>query len=29
VIDAIPVEDPLAWNGKHEIFCPVAPSEAP
>jgi hypothetical protein len=23
VIDAIPVEDPLAWNGKHEIFCPV------
>jgi hypothetical protein len=24
VIDAIPVEDPLAWNGKHEIFCPLA-----
>jgi hypothetical protein len=24
VIDAIPVEDPLAWNGKHEIFCPAA-----
>lgn len=24
VIDAISVEDPLAWNGKHEIFCPVA-----
>jgi hypothetical protein len=24
VLDAIPVEDPLAWNGKHEIFCPVA-----
>jgi hypothetical protein len=23
VVDAIPVEDPLAWNGKHEIFCPV------
>jgi len=23
VIDAISVEDPLAWNGKHEIFCPV------
>jgi hypothetical protein len=28
VIDAIAVEDPLAWNGKHEIFCPVAPSGA-
>jgi hypothetical protein len=28
VIDAIPVEDPLAWNGKHEIFCPLAPREA-
>jgi hypothetical protein len=25
VIDAISVEDPLAWNGKHEIFCPVGP----
>jgi len=25
VVDAIAVEDPLAWNGKHEIFCPVAP----
>ena len=24
VVDAIPVEDPLAWNGKHEIFCPDA-----
>ena len=24
VVDAIPVADPLAWNGKHEIFCPVA-----
>jgi len=23
VVDAISVEDPLAWNGKHEIFCPV------
>jgi len=23
VVDAIPVEDPLAWNGKHEIFCPI------
>jgi hypothetical protein len=23
VVDAIPVKDPLAWNGKHEIFCPV------
>jgi hypothetical protein len=22
VIDAISVEDPLAWNGQHEIFCP-------
>jgi hypothetical protein len=22
VIDAITVQDPLAWNGKHEIFCP-------
>jgi hypothetical protein len=29
VIDAIPVEDPLAWNGKHEIFCPVAAPDAP
>jgi len=26
VIDAIPVEDPLAWNGKHEIFCPAPPA---
>jgi hypothetical protein len=24
VIDAISVDDPLAWNGKHEIFCPAA-----
>jgi len=23
VVDAISVDDPLAWNGKHEIFCPV------
>jgi len=23
VVDAIPVQDPLAWNGKHEIFCPA------
>ncbi|HUD47995.1 MAG TPA: hypothetical protein VMR33_14265 [Candidatus Baltobacteraceae bacterium] len=23
VIDAIAVQDPLAWNGKHEIFCPI------
>jgi hypothetical protein len=23
VVDAIAVEDPCAWNGKHEIFCPV------
>ena len=23
LIDAIAVKDPLAWNGKHEIFCPV------
>jgi hypothetical protein len=23
VIDAISVQDPLAWNGKHEIFCPI------
>jgi len=25
VIDAISVKDPLAWNGKHEIFSPMAP----
>lgn len=29
VIDAISVKDPLAWNGKHEIFCPVQAPEAP
>jgi hypothetical protein len=29
VVDAISVEDPLAWNGKHEIFCPAAPQGAP
>ena len=23
VVDAISVADPLAWNGKHEIICPV------
>jgi hypothetical protein len=23
VVDAIAVDDPCAWNGKHEIFCPV------
>ena len=23
VVDAISVDDPLAWNGKHEIFCPA------
>jgi hypothetical protein len=23
VLDAISVQDPLAWNGKHEIFCPA------
>jgi hypothetical protein len=28
VVDAIPVDDPLAWNGKHEIFCPIAPVAA-
>jgi hypothetical protein len=27
VVDAIPVADPLAWNGKHEIFCPVREAE--
>jgi hypothetical protein len=24
VLDAISVADPLAWNGRHEIFCPVS-----
>jgi hypothetical protein len=24
VIDAIPAHDPLAWNGQHQIFCPIA-----
>ena len=28
VIDAISVRDPLAWNGKHEVFCPVPKTEA-
>jgi len=23
VVDAISAQDPLAWNGKHEIFCPI------
>ena len=23
VVDAISTQDPLAWNGKHEIFCPI------
>jgi len=27
VVDAISVEDPLAWNGKHEIFCPASAGE--
>jgi len=29
IIDAIPVLDPLAWNGKHEIFCPAARAANP
>jgi hypothetical protein len=24
IIDAIPVNDPLAWNGQHQIFCSIA-----
>jgi hypothetical protein len=24
LIDVIPVQDPLAWNGQHEIFCPLS-----
>ena len=24
VVDTISVQDPLAWNGQHEIFCPIA-----
>jgi hypothetical protein len=28
VIDAISVDDPLAWNGKHQIFCPAPETEA-
>jgi hypothetical protein len=24
VMDAIPVQDPLAWNGQHQIFCPLS-----
>jgi len=27
VMDAITVQDPLAWNGKHEIFCPLSGAE--
>jgi hypothetical protein len=27
VVDAISVQDPLAWNGKHEIFCPISGGE--
>jgi hypothetical protein len=27
VLDAISVQDPLAWNGKHEIFCPLPGAE--
>jgi hypothetical protein len=26
IIDAIPVNDPLAWNGQHQVFCPDADS---
>jgi hypothetical protein len=29
LIDAIPVKDPLAWNGKHEIFCPLSGAANP
>lgn len=28
VIDAISADDPLAWNGQHEIFCPVQAAPA-
>ena len=28
VIDAISVQDPLAWNGQHHIFCPVSSDKA-
>ena len=24
LIDALPVQDPVAWNGRHEIFCPLS-----
>jgi hypothetical protein len=24
LLDAISVKDPLAWNGRHDIFCPVS-----
>jgi hypothetical protein len=23
IVDAIPVRDPLAWNGQHQVFCPT------
>jgi hypothetical protein len=28
LIDVIPVEDPLAWNGQHLIFCPISGLDA-
>jgi hypothetical protein len=27
VLDAISVQDPLAWNGQHQIFCPLSSAE--
>jgi hypothetical protein len=24
LIDAISVQDPVAWNGRHEVFCPLS-----
>jgi hypothetical protein len=29
VMDAISVQDPLAWNGRHEIFCPLSGAKDP
>jgi hypothetical protein len=29
VVDAISIDDPLAWNGKHQIFCPVSEMQTP
>ena len=29
VIDAISVQDPLAWNGQHHIFCPLSTDKDP